>query len=161
SSRSSSCVRLSILRARGYRLVPDAHSTNSAQGDLTIDAIVIPDEVAWRLIPRECFGELTRDPICGRILRHVNPDQLSTVQPNYHENIKQAETDGRDHEQVHGSDVRGMIPQKGAPSLTWRSPSLDHVFGYRRLCDRKAELKQFAMDARCTPNRVLDAHSPD
>src|SRR5262249_6555222 len=33
--------------------------------------------------------------------------------------------------------------------------------GHRRLGDLKAELKQFAVDARRSPQRVLDTHAPD
>jgi len=38
---------------------------------------------------------------------------------------------------------------------------LDHVFGDARLRDCKPELKQFTMDTRRSPQRVLDAHPPD
>jgi hypothetical protein len=103
---------------------------NSAHSDIAIDAIAIPDEVARRFIPRECFRYLVRDPFCCWILCHVDPDQLSPIQPDHDEGIEQAETDSRDHEQIHGSDVWGMVPQKAAPSLAGRPPSLDHVFGH-------------------------------
>jgi len=39
-----------------YRLVPDAHGANSAHDDGAIGSIPIPDEVARRLIPRECLS---------------------------------------------------------------------------------------------------------
>jgi hypothetical protein len=39
--------------------------------------------------------------------------------------------------------------------------SLDHVFGDARLRDFQPELEQFAMDARRSPKRILDAHPPD
>ena len=45
--------------------------------------------------------------------------------------------------------------------LAWRPASLDHVFGDARLRDFQPELEQFAMDARRSPKRVLDAHPPD
>src|SRR5262245_19218262 len=48
-----------------------------------------------------------------------------------------------------------------APPLTWRSMPFDHVFSHTRLGDFKAELAQFAVDARGTPQRVLDTHAPD
>jgi hypothetical protein len=66
-----------------------------------------------------------------------------------------------DHEQVHGSDFRGMVAQKGAPSLTGRSPSLARVFGNCRLGDVIAELKHLPMDARGSQEWILDAHSAD
>src|SRR5687767_12188622 len=54
-----------------------------------------------------------------------------------------------------------MVTQKGAPSLAWRPASLDHVLGDARLRDLKAELEQFAVNARRSPKRVLDAHPTD
>src|SRR4030095_1005774 len=68
---------------------------------------------------------------------------------------------GRDYEQIHGGNLRHMIAQEGAPSLTWRSTPLDYVLGHCRLRDLKSELEQFAVDTRRSPKRVLDAHSPD
>ena len=135
-------------RSRRYGLVADAHGTNPAQGNLAIDAVVISDQIAWRLVPRERLGERVRDTFGGRISCHVNPDQRSAAQPDYDEAIKQAEPNCRDRKQIHGRDFGGVIPQKGAPSLTGRSISLDHVLSHRRLGDLKAELEQFAMDTR-------------
>jgi hypothetical protein len=51
--------------------------------------------------------------------------------------------------------------QEGPPSLAGRPPSFDHVLGDARLRQFKPELEQFAMDAWRSPERVLDAHSPD
>jgi hypothetical protein len=140
--RSDQPFRKAILPrcSRRYRLVPNAHGTNTALGDVAIDVIIIAEEVTWRPIPGERFSELTCDPFCGRIMCHVNPDQLSPVQPDYDKGIEQVEADGGDYEQIHGTDVRGMILQKSAPSLTGWAPSLDHVFGHCRLCDLKAKL---------------------
>jgi hypothetical protein len=103
-------------------ILPDAHCTNAAQGELAIDAIVISDEVARRLIPGECLRELARKPFCSRILCHVNPEQLSPVQPDYDEGIKQAEPDGRDYEQIHGCDVRGRGYAERCAIPDWTVP---------------------------------------
>jgi hypothetical protein len=56
---------------------------------------------------------------------------------------------------------RRVVPQKGAPSLTWRSASLDHVLGDARLRDFKPKFEQLAVDARRSPKRVFHAHPPD
>ena len=69
--------------------------------------------------------------------------------------------DGGNNEQVHGGNVRRVVTQEGPPSLAWRPPSLDHVFGDTRLRDLKPELEQFAVDARRTPKHILCAHLPD
>jgi hypothetical protein len=55
----------------------------------------------------------------------------------------------------------GGAPASSPQSLTWRPGSLNHVFGDTRLRDCKPELKQFTMDTRRSPQRVLDAHLPD
>src|SRR5260370_31301540 len=45
-----------------------------------------------------------------------------------------------------------MVAQEGAPALTTRAAvCAGHVLGHSRLSDRKAELEQLAMNARCTP----------
>src|SRR5262249_31778035 len=67
----------------------------------------------------------------------------------------------RENEQIQGADARRVVAQEGAPSLTWRSPPLDHVFGHRRLGDLKAELEQLAVNAWRSPQWVLDTHPPD
>src|SRR5450759_1806627 len=48
-------------RAWGRRSVPDAHGAQSASNDGAIDSIPIADEVARRLIPGECLGNLEWD----------------------------------------------------------------------------------------------------
>jgi hypothetical protein len=91
----------------------------------------------------------------------VDPDQLSTINPYNHEAVQQSEANGRDHEQIHGGNVRRVVSQKGPPSLAWRSASLDYVLGDARLRDLKPELEQFAVDARRTPKQILPARLPD
>ena len=67
-----------------------------------------------------------------------------------------------DHEQVHGCHLRQMVAQEGAPALTRRTAVYaGHVLGHGRLSDRQAELEQLAMNTRCTPKRILNAHSSD
>src|SRR5262245_49798257 len=95
------------------------------------------------------------------MLCHVDPDQLSSIQPNDDEGIEQAEANGWHNKQVHGRNLRRGVAQKRAPSLTWWSTTLDHVLGNARLRDFKAELEQFAVDARRSPQRVFVAHLPD
>jgi hypothetical protein len=74
------------------------------------------------------------------------------MNPHNHEAVKR-----RDHEQIHGGNVRreGPLPLAGWPS------SLDHVLGDARLRDLEPELEQFAVDAWRPPKLVLRAHQPD
>ena len=59
----------------------------------------------------------------------MDPDEVSAREPYNHEAIQQLKADGRDHEQIHGGDVRRLVSQEGPPSLTGRSTPLDHVLG--------------------------------
>src|SRR5229473_8338295 len=74
-----------ILARRGWRgrLVPDAHGAQSACDDRTIDAIPVADHVARSFIPRECFGDLARNPFRGRMCCDADPDQVPAIQPHY------------------------------------------------------------------------------
>src|SRR3974390_2712812 len=65
------------------------HSANSARGDVAIDAILIPDEVAWCLIPGKRLGQLACNPFSRRICFNVAPDELPPIQPDDDESIKQ------------------------------------------------------------------------
>src|SRR5262249_22600182 len=63
-------------------LVPYTHGTQTAGDDGAVDAIPIANNVVRGLVPRESLGELARDPFGGRIGGHVDPDEVSSVQPD-------------------------------------------------------------------------------
>src|SRR5450631_3519852 len=161
--RSDQPFGKAILPRRGRcgRLVPDAHGAQSAPDDAAIDPVAIADEVVRSLIPRKRLRYLTCNPFCRRICCHVDPDQISAVEPDNDEGIEQVETDSWNNEQVHGGDVQRVVTQEGPPSLAGRRPSFDHVLGDARLRDLNPELEQFAVDAWRAPKRIFDAHPPD
>src|SRR5713101_737199 len=146
---------------RCNRFVPNAHGSQSACDDGAIDPIAIADHVTRSTVPRESLGDLACDPLRRRVGCNVDPDEISAINPYNHEAIQQFEANGRDHEQIHGGNVRSVVSQKGPPSLTWRSTSLDHVLGDTRPRDLKPELEQLAVNAWRTPKRILHAHPPD
>ena len=51
---------------------------------------------------------------------HIDPHKLSPSQPDNDQNVELDKADGRDHEQIHGCNVRHMIAQERAPLLTGR-----------------------------------------
>src|SRR5450755_4957797 len=106
----------------------------------------MPNEITWNLTPRECFCYLARNPFCCRISCDIDPNEVSAVQPNNDEGIKQVKSNGRNDEQVHGGNVRCVVTQESSPSLAWWATSFDHVLGDAGLSEFKAELEQFAMD---------------
>src|SRR5262245_38968237 len=54
-----------------------------------------------------------------------------------------------------------MIAQKRPPALRRRASPLCHVFGHACLPDIDAELEQFAMNPRCSPQWIGEAHLAD
>ncbi len=76
-------------RAWGDGLVTDAHGPQSAGDECAVDLIPITDQVARRLSPRECFGDLACDPFRGRICRDIDPDKVSAGRPDDDEDIEQ------------------------------------------------------------------------
>src|SRR6266478_9864148 len=89
----------------------------------------ITDHVTRSTVPRKSLSDLACDPLRRRIVCDVDPDEISAINPYNHEAIQQFKANGRDHEQIHGGNVRSVVSQKGPPSLAWRSTSLDHVLG--------------------------------
>src|SRR5947207_13717383 len=120
SDRSDQPFGEAVLPRRvwGDGLVTDAHGGQSACDGSAVDSIPIPDQVARSLIPRECFCDLTCDPVRGRVRCDVEQDNGSARQPNDDEYIAQIEVNGENNEQVHGGDVSSAVTQEGTPSLT-------------------------------------------
>src|SRR3984893_3060114 len=129
--RSDQPFGKAVLPRRGWcsRLVPDAHSAESARDNSAIDLIPIPAEVVRSFVPSKALGSLARDPFCGGVCRDVDPDEASAIEPHDDERIEQVESDGRDNKQVHRSNIWGMVVQEGVPPLAWRPAPLHHVFG--------------------------------
>src|SRR5947208_13422600 len=110
-----------------------------------IDLIPIADQVARGLIPRECLCDLACDPLCSWMRCDVDPNKVSARQPDDDQAVEQIKANGWNNEQIHGSDVRCVVVQEGAPSLGRRAASLDHVLRNAGLRDLEAELEQLTM----------------
>src|SRR5262249_32785797 len=66
--------------------------------------------------------------------------------------------DRGDDEQIHRRDAIRVISKERLPSLEWGTPFSRHVLGNSGLPDIDDELEQFAMNARCAPERVRNTH---
>src|SRR5260221_2869311 len=125
--RSDQPFGKAVMPGRGWcgRPVPNAHGSQSACDDGAIDPIAITDHVTRSTVPRKSLGDLACDPLRRRVGCDVDPDEISAINPYNHEAIQQFEANGRDHQQIHGGNVRSVVAQKGLPSLTRRSTALD------------------------------------
>ena len=128
---------------------------------MAVGRVTIPDQVFWRFIPREGFGDLASDPFRRRIGRHRERYQPPALMPENDQDEEQLETNRRHDQEIHGGDAGRMIVQKGLPSLRPPSPVPRHILGDRRLRDVDPELEQFAMDSRRAPQPVGQAHVAD
>src|SRR4030081_1462206 len=54
-----------------------------------------------------------------------------------------------------------MIAKERPPALGWGVSSLGHVLGHAGLSDIDADLEEFSMDPRRSPQRIGNAHLAD
>ena len=118
SDRSDQPFNMTVLPRRTWRDRPisDAHDSQPACDRATIGGVTIADEVARRLVPRECFGDLSGDPFGGRMCGHVDPDETSPLQTQDHQPVEKFEPNGRNDEQINGGDVRSVNAQERSPT---------------------------------------------
>src|SRR6266446_5419531 len=69
--------------------------------------------------------------------------------------------DCRHDEHIHRSDPISVVAEECPPALGWRVSSPDHVLSHARLSDIDAELEEFSMDPRRSPQRIGNAHLAD
>src|SRR6266852_4033768 len=81
--------------------------------------------------------------------------------PHNQQAVEQTKRDCRYDEQIHRGDAVGMIAKERPPALGWRVSSLGHVLGHTGLSDIDAELEEFSMDPRRSPQRIGNAHLAD
>src|SRR6202041_4172644 len=81
--------------------------------------------------------------------------------PHNQQAVEQTKRDCRCDEQIHRGDAVGMIAKERPPALGWRVSSLGHVLGHARLSDINAELEEFSMDPRRSPQWIGNAHLAD
>src|ERR1700730_6558209 len=56
--------------------VPDAHCSHPSLELAAKCSVVVTDEIFGRCLPRECFGNLARQPLRRWVLGHRKPQQL-------------------------------------------------------------------------------------
>ena len=163
SDRSDQPFNMTVLPRRTWRDRPisDAHGSQPTCDRDTIGGVTIADEVARRLDPRECFGDLSGDPFGGRMCGHVDPDETSPLQTQDHQPVEKFEPNGRNDEQINGGDVRSVNAQERSPTCRgWAAPPA-HVLGNGRLGDADTKFQQLAMNTRRAPERVILADCAD
>src|SRR6267143_1319786 len=91
----------------------------------------------------------------------AKPQNLPATVPHNQQAVEQTKRDCRHDEQIHRGDAVGLIAKERPQALGWRVSSLGHVLGYAGLSDINAELEEFSMDPRRSPQRIGNAHLAD
>src|ERR1700674_5341749 len=163
SDRTDQPFSISILPrgARRRRSIADAYRSESADKNLTISAVPVTNEIAGNLFPAAGFRDLICDPFCGWMRCDAKPQNMSPAVPHDQQSIEQAKRDCRDDEHIHRSDPVSVIAEECPPPLGRRVSSPDQVLSHARLSDIDAELEEFSMDPRRSPQRIGNAHLAD
>ena len=71
------------------------------------------------------------------------------------ENVEGHRGNGKE---VDRHEILEVVDEESSPGLGWRSPPTQHVLRHSRLRDLDAQLEKFAVNPRCSPERVRAAH---
>ena len=136
-------------------------SIGVANKDLTIGSVPVTNEIAGSLFPPACFRDLICDPFCGWMRCDTKPQNMSPAVPHDQQSIEQAKRDCRHDEHIHRSDPVSVVAEECPPALGRRVSSPDQVLGHAGLSDIDAELEEFSIDLRRSPQRIGNAHLAD
>ena len=105
--------------------------------------------------------DLLTCPARRRTVGDVDMHDAASFVFEHHEDVEKAEGHCRHDEEVDGDEILAVIQQERAPSLRRRLSVPHHLLADAGLADLDAGLEQFAVEARCSPERVLNAHPSD
>src|SRR6476659_5486937 len=142
-------------------MIANAKRANASDEYAAVTSIPIADQIARELLPTTGRCQLVGNPFRRWVCGNAEPEDLSSAAAHNQQPVEEPERDGRHHEQVHRCDTICMIAQERLPALRRWTPPARHVLGNAGLPDIDAELEQFAMNTRGTPQRVSQAHLPD
>src|SRR6201985_366875 len=163
SDRTDQPFSISILPrgARRRRSIADAYRSESADKNLPKGAATAENEIEGSFFPAAGFRDLICDPFCGWMRCDAKPQNMSPAVPHDQQSIEQSKRDCRHDEHIHRSDPVGVVAEERPPALGWRVSSFGHVLGHAGLSDIDAELEEFSMDPRRSPQRIGNAHLAD
>src|SRR6202162_3162400 len=163
SDRTDQSFSICVLPrgTRRCRSVANAHRSKSTDKDPTIGPVPVTNEIAGSLFPAAGLRDLICDPFCGWMRSDAKPQNMSPAVPHDQQSIEQAKRDCRHDEHIDRSNPISVIADKGSPALGRRVSSPDYVLGHAGLADLDAELEEFAMDPRRSPQRIGNAHLAD
>jgi len=123
SDRADNPLDMAILPGRSgrNRTISNAHSMGSAPEDLTIGAVIVANEKAWRRVPREGLGNLPGKPLCCRVGCDPDPKKASSADAKHNEREQALKIQRRDNQKIDRCNSIRLIAKEDFPALRRRS----------------------------------------
>ena len=127
-------TRSTYARCHGDRGVdstlPDAHRIYLIHKVLSKDAITVPEQILWCVLPWKRFAHLLRCPFRSWMCRDREMIDASPIVCQYQKHIQNLEPDRRQGEEVDGHHAFCVVFKKRTPSLRRRPSASNHVLTY-------------------------------
>src|SRR5713101_1840470 len=150
-------VRVGGLDRRPETLDADSGRPGGEVG--AVDTVAVVDQESGLSAPGGGFDQLAPNPGCGRVRGYLEVEQLTAAVADEEQDIKGAQAERLNHEQVGRPDGMGLIGQEGALALAGRArASPPAVAPNGAGADRDSQLEELAADAFGAPERVLLGH---
>jgi hypothetical protein len=126
-------------------------------------AIIIPNEICWRLPIRSRLPQLVRYPEIRRRSRHVHMQHPPRLQFDEEKGKKRTDEEIRDLQKFTGPDVFCMIAQEDFPALSTGSfwANLLHILLDGPFTHPNIQLEKLTSNALRPPEAVVGCHRPN
>ncbi len=154
-------VRILPWRARRRPNLVDAESRDAPAEVRSIDSISVSQHEARSTLPGKGIDDLLRGPLCRRVVCDIEVSDPSPIVTEYDEDEENSKRGGWQREEIDGDQVLNVVVEKAPPRLRRWFSMPNHVHGHRGLGNGDAELRELAVHARRSPQRIGSAHVPD
>ena len=163
ADRTDETLSVRVLPGRSRRSddLRDPHRSNAMTKCRTIGFVSVPQQIARCSVPGKGLGHLARKPILRGIWRDRKVDDPSAIKTEHDQGVEQVERRRGDHEHVNCRNVWQVVAQKAPPGRGGDLGPPRHPPPNCGLADLDAELEQFPVNARRTPQRIGFAHAAD
>ena len=95
----------------------DAHPFNPLVEIVTVDAVSISNQIAWRAVFGKGFNDLLCSPFCRWMFGYVEMHESATVVDQHHEDKQDSQPERRHRKEIHRDEASDMVAQECLPRL--------------------------------------------